>query len=459
MAFASPSERSGERWNRLSVVRPLVGLGSLPPMYLLLVNSGEPKFPSDRRRQAPVHVPSSWFCTTSTACSVQQLRVCCTPLPVKGSPRFVRVGREVARRRPAVPGTVPAARFAPFEEFPSSAAGSASLRPLPSCRYRPARREGRPKPVVAPTASPLMRGAYARWSSHGMRSSLPRRAGRDIPEEAGQTPKSLGPGFLWGRGLAGLRRAPSPRSREAGPSLRRAAGSCLGRGGEALPVPGGGRPGSEEQGVQDPGGGGGRGSEESRRPDPGDEGWRGSEELRSPGPVVAGPSLRRAAGSCQGGGVPPRSGRVVPGARLSDGAPKNSERLPGVPGSGPEGWDGVRGRDSDAVMLRSAEADPHITEHAPLREQAPTADAWKLPGGADAEAPASRWAIELPPGAGSLPGAQWRPSSRPPEGGPGEVRGRSCGVSVLCADSHRSGGRRRGSSESHEAADFKALLR
>jgi hypothetical protein len=129
MAFASPSERSWERWNRLSLVPPLVGLWPLPPMYLPRVHSGEPKLPSDRRRQVPVHVPPSWFRTTMTVCSAQELRVCCTPQPAEGSPRFVRAGRrspEGGQR----PGSVPAVRFAPSEEFPSSTAGNASLRPV-----------------------------------------------------------------------------------------------------------------------------------------------------------------------------------------------------------------------------------------------------------------------------------------------------------------------------------------
>jgi hypothetical protein len=42
MAFASPSERSWKRWNRLALVPPLMGLGSLPPVYLTRVHSGEP---------------------------------------------------------------------------------------------------------------------------------------------------------------------------------------------------------------------------------------------------------------------------------------------------------------------------------------------------------------------------------------------------------------------------------
>jgi hypothetical protein len=88
VAFSSPSERSWERWNRLALVPPLEGFGSLPQMYLQRVHSGEPKLPSDRRRQVPVLVPSSWFRTTSTAYAALELRVCCTPQPAEGSPRF-----------------------------------------------------------------------------------------------------------------------------------------------------------------------------------------------------------------------------------------------------------------------------------------------------------------------------------------------------------------------------------
>jgi hypothetical protein len=91
MAFSSPSERSLERWNLLSAVPPLVGFGvSLPPAYLPRVHSREPRPPSARRCHTPVHVPPSWFHTTTTVSSARELRFCCTPQPVKGSPRFMR---------------------------------------------------------------------------------------------------------------------------------------------------------------------------------------------------------------------------------------------------------------------------------------------------------------------------------------------------------------------------------
>jgi hypothetical protein len=84
MAFASPTERSGERWNRLSLVPPLMGFWALLPIYLPLVNSGGWLRKAGSFVPASPNaglVPPSWFRTTSTVCSEWQLRVCCTPLP------------------------------------------------------------------------------------------------------------------------------------------------------------------------------------------------------------------------------------------------------------------------------------------------------------------------------------------------------------------------------------------
>jgi hypothetical protein len=79
-----------------------------------------------------------------------------------------RACRQGGRPKAAsMPGTVPAVRFAPFEEFPSSAAGHASLRPLPSCRYRPARRGVPAEAGVRRPRSPLTRGAYPRGADLG----------------------------------------------------------------------------------------------------------------------------------------------------------------------------------------------------------------------------------------------------------------------------------------------------
>jgi hypothetical protein len=156
---------------------------------------------------------------------------------------------------------------------------------------------------------------------------------------------------------------PSVRVRRAGASLRGAAWPCPVEAGESCRA-GRSSPCSEEQGLLDLGGPGGWGSEESLRPGPG-EGETGLRRAPGPSPEEAGPTIRRTPGSRHHGGGPPRSGReVLGGSRCPGGAPKSSVGRRGGPGVTPEGWDGVRGRDSDAVMLRSACADPHITGHA-----------------------------------------------------------------------------------------------
>jgi len=150
------------------------------------------KLPSDRRRQVPVLVPPLWFRTTTTVCSARELRVCCTPQPAEGSPRFGRAGWR-SPEGGQWPGSVPAVRFAPSEEFPSSAAGNASLRPLPSCRsVLPGGWTDRSRSPCRPR-SPLMRGAYARRASLGEaggRGSEELR--RRIPGTDAGAPKSLG---------------------------------------------------------------------------------------------------------------------------------------------------------------------------------------------------------------------------------------------------------------------------
>jgi hypothetical protein len=301
--------------------RPLRGAGSEEPASFGPASPG-----ADR-------VPSSWFCTTSTVFSEWQLRVCCTPLPVKGSPRFVCAGLEVARRRPAWPGTVLAARFGPFEEFPSSAAGNASLRPLPSCRYRPARRSRRPKPAVVPTAIPAGAGGVHRGDSPGGGAPCPEgRGGRSRRERRLRAPKSGGPGSLGGRGRR-LRRVGRP-----GP----AGGGVAPRSGVALPCRGGDALPCREEfalfrraGVAEPGGTGGRGSEESRQPCPGDR-EAGLRRAPGPSPEEAGPTLRRATS------LPPWRGSAPFGSRGPRGVPMavwGSEELRRPPG-GP----GVRAR-------------------------------------------------------------------------------------------------------------------
>ena len=65
-------------------------------------------------------VPSSWFCTTSTACSAAKLRACCIPLPTMGFvsfPGFRFQTAEAVGERGPFPAT-----HVPLEELPSSAA-------------------------------------------------------------------------------------------------------------------------------------------------------------------------------------------------------------------------------------------------------------------------------------------------------------------------------------------------
>lgn len=99
-------------------------------------------------RPARSLVPSSWFCTTSTACSARSLRACCIPLPT--SPRRLASSGWGSSRFPGASptspsdrrGPFPATRITPFEGVPPSAAVSTSPWSLPPCRS--------PRRAVAP---------------------------------------------------------------------------------------------------------------------------------------------------------------------------------------------------------------------------------------------------------------------------------------------------------------------
>jgi hypothetical protein len=80
--------------------------------------------------------------------------------------------------------------------------------------------------------------------------------------------------------------------------------------------------------------------------------------------------------------VPAEPGQGVEAPKSHGGDARNDR------GPNPKIGHGVQGGESDAVMLRSAEADPHITEHT-LRAgaEAPVAAEWKSPCVTDAEAP------------------------------------------------------------------------
>jgi hypothetical protein len=113
-----------------------------------------------------------------------------------------------------------------------------------------------------------------------------------------------------------------------------------------------------------------RTSEEADFPVPSRLGARCSEELRLPDPVEASHPLLRGATFAQPRvGTEPltlrRGCATLPRWNLTPGAPKSAVCPVPVAGSPyPEGrGTGVRGRGLNAVMLRSAEADPHVTEH------------------------------------------------------------------------------------------------
>jgi len=97
------------------------------------------------------------------------------------------------------------------------------------------------------------------------------------------------------------------------------------------------------------------------------------------------------------------SGRVVPaepgqgvGAPKSLGDDARNDR-----GPSPKDGHGMRGRDPDAVMLRSAEADPHITEHPLCRTpKRPSQQSGNCPAVPEPKHRCRGWAIEPPPGTG-----------------------------------------------------------
>jgi hypothetical protein len=178
-------------------------------------------------------------------------------------------------------------------------------------------------------------------------SEEPGRQDRGGSEEPGRSGPSRGPPIRRGAGLT--RRCGTLPCREGARRLRRAGGSELGW----------------------------------------EEGGRGSEELRHQIP---------ARGRNSGWGGTGGTGTRRRGSEESGGDAWVNR------GPNPKIGHGVRGGDSDAVMLRSAEADPHITEH-PLgrRPKRP-----RQRGGNRPEVPGPKLrcrerAIEPPTGTGSFP--------------------------------------------------------
>jgi hypothetical protein len=137
----------------------------------------------------------------------------------RNRPRVRRVLRlppcHDARRRRGSTGCPPRDAVHTLRRFPLASSRTASLRPLPSCRYRPARR-GRPAEAGCPCRPPLAEasGVQPRSLPAGRRLALPRGVGGRFPCEMGvptsspESPPLRGaPVALGGTRPAGLRRA------------------------------------------------------------------------------------------------------------------------------------------------------------------------------------------------------------------------------------------------------------
>jgi hypothetical protein len=243
-----------------------------------------------------------------------------------------------------MPGSVPAVHFAPSEEFPSSAAGNASLRPLPSCRYRPAR-FGAPAEagVRHRPRSPLTRGAYHRRTSLGRGDRAPKGVGPIRTDEASR-----------------LRRARGGRVRGPEDGAPKSTVTGVPRGGFAVPKNRG--PASVEWGVPAVPGGDAPTpkSRESEAGGTGEGGAPKSTVAGSRGPVAGAPKSLRGlvarAPKSRGGrgpvGVGPLVRRPVGPPRWRGSAPSGRE-VPAEPGQvvetpksrgGEPGMTGVRAR-------------------------------------------------------------------------------------------------------------------
>jgi hypothetical protein len=324
MAFASPTERphgagTASRWFLLSWDSSV----ALPPAYLPRVHSQEPKLPSGRRCHTPARVPPSWFRTTSTVYSARKLRVCCTPQPVLGSPRFVLVGSLPRPKAMQFAGLLSPRRgshpskTSPRQQ-PYRITAAVAFLPLPSCPARVPTEAG-----VLADRRPPKRVTY-------IRGPYPRVAVLPCPEgRGGRWPCEMGDPASNAAGPPSLRRA-----RETLPRWVAARGApknsvCVGpvrrssrRSEECrLPCP-------VRRGTLPRGGVGGRSSEEVRFPVPVGWGAVGSEELAVP---------------CPGGARRPRL-RGAPFAWLrrggARGAPKSAV-CPAPEGRGTHpGWGG-----------------------------------------------------------------------------------------------------------------------
>jgi hypothetical protein len=168
-------------------------------MYLPRVHSGEPKLPSDRRRPVSVNVPPSWFRTTSTAFSARKLRVCCTPQPVKGSPRFESSGKGGSPEGGLDAGDSPRSAFRTLRRVSlvssrTRITAAVALLSLPSC---PAGGSGRSR--GPPTAIPADARGVLPWDQPGGRGA------RGSEELEGRVPGTTDQGSeeTWGLGRGG----------------------------------------------------------------------------------------------------------------------------------------------------------------------------------------------------------------------------------------------------------------
>jgi len=185
-----------------------------------------------------------------------------------------RACRQGGRPKAAsMPGTVPAVHIAPFEEFPSSAAGHASLRPLPSCRYRPARQVVPAEAGVCRPRSPLTRGAYPRGTDLGTggvgapRSSESRGPGDDQPRFRRTSLATLSLRRAWAPGSRGLRRARAIGSLEGSADPKRGGPDSAMR---DPAMPGGGTTAPKSRRVRTRLGRGRAGLRRAPSPDPGE---------------------------------------------------------------------------------------------------------------------------------------------------------------------------------------------
>lgn len=103
-------------------------------------------------------VPSSCFCSTSTACSFVMVRACCSSLPTMGFTAFPldRRCRELSSSPPSPALSRDA--FPPSEATPTHSSGSSSRRAAAGTRHRAAQSPARPFTVsLAPSSSPFYR--------------------------------------------------------------------------------------------------------------------------------------------------------------------------------------------------------------------------------------------------------------------------------------------------------------